>query len=300
MEEKQSLGKRIRKKLLSRYRLVIINETTFEEQLYFRISRLNVIIAASFVFAGILTLAFLLFSTTPLKEFIPGKASSELSKSALENRYKLDSITLLYQQQSYYLDRIQKVLVGDLDFEDLDSQDYDANTVQTVPQPVQTIATDSLLRQIVAQEDKYNPIESQTTRVGNLLFPPAKGTLSQGYAPEEKHYAVDIALAPNSPIKSIAEGTVIFSEWTAQTGYVIMIEHPYGLLSVYKHNASLMRTQGETVKAGEIIATAGNTGEFTTGWHLHFELWMDGYPMNPTQFIDFGNEPFQSPKQTNK
>lgn len=146
MEEKQSLGKRIRKKLLSRYRLVIINETTFEEQLYFRISRLNVIIAASFVFAGILTLAFLLFSTTPLKEFIPGKASSELSKSALENRYKLDSITLLYQQQSYYLDRIQKVLVGDLDFEDLDSQDYDANTVQTVPQPVQTIATDSLLQ----------------------------------------------------------------------------------------------------------------------------------------------------------
>ena len=290
MEEKLSFRKKFRKKLLSRYRLVIINETTFEEQLYFRISRLNVIITTTLGLAVLLTFTFLLFSLTPLKEFIPGKASSELNKTALENRYKLDSITLLYQQQTYYLDRIQKVLVGDLDFEELDAIDWTSTQERVPPEPVSTNKEDSLLREMVAKEDKYNPIENQQERTLDLLFPPARGKLSQRYTPEEKHFAVDVVLAPNSPIKSIADGIVIFAEWTAETGYVIMIEHPYGLLSVYKHNASLMREQGDTVKTGEIIATAGNTGEYSTGYHLHFEMWMDGYPMNPTHFIDFGDE----------
>lgn len=290
MEEKQSFRRKLYKKLLSRYRLVIINETTFEEQLYFRISRLNVIIVATLGLASLLATSFLLFSLTPLKEFIPGKASSELNKTALENRYKLDSITVLYQQQTYYLDRIQKVLIGDLRFEDLDSIDWSETQKRPFNQIVATNKEDSLLREIVAKEDKYNPVDSQGNRTLDLLFPPAKGSLSQGYLPEEKHYAVDIVLAADSPIKSIAEGIVIFAEWTAETGYVIMIEHPYGLLSVYKHNASLMRSQGDTVKAGEIIATAGSTGEYSTGYHLHFEMWMDGYPMDPTHFIDFGEE----------
>ena len=105
-----------------------------------------------------------------------------------------------------------------------------------------------------------------------------------------KHFAVDVVLKENSPIKSVAEGTVIFSEWSADTGYVIIIEHPYGLLSTYKHNESLIKSQGETVQAGEVIATAGNTGEFSTGYHLHFELWSDGFPMNPENFIDFSDK----------
>ena len=108
MIEKPPLKERILKKLLSRYRLVIINETTFEEQVYFRMSRLNVIILSSIFFGIVLGLTFLLFSLTPLKEFIPGKASSELNKIALNNRDELDSITLHYQQQSVYLNRIQK------------------------------------------------------------------------------------------------------------------------------------------------------------------------------------------------
>ena len=294
MEDKLPLRKKIYKKLLSRYRLVIVNETTFEEQLNFRISRLNVIFAATLGLAGLLAITFLLLSLTPLKEFIPGKASSELNKTAVENRYKLDSITVLYQQQTNFLDRIQKVLVGDLDFEDLDSIDWSEKPKTAKNQLVATNKEDSLLREIVAKEDKYNPIETQGNRTLDLLFPPAKGNLSQTYLPEEKHYAVDVVLAPDSPIKSIAEGIVIFAEWTAETGYVIMIEHPYGLLSVYKHNASLMRSQGDTVKAGEIIATAGSTGEYSTGYHLHFEMWMDGYPMNPTHFIDFGEEQVQT------
>ena len=120
-----------------------------------------------------------------------------------------------------------------------------------------------------------------------MLFPPVNGQISEPYNTEQKHYAVDIVVAKNTPVKATADGTVIFAEWTAQTGFVILIEHSYGLLSVYKHNATLTKTQGDLVRAGEVIATSGNTGDLTTGPHLHFELWSDGYAVNPTNFIDF-------------
>jgi len=144
-----------------------------------------------------------------------------------------------------------------------------------------------LLREKVDKEDKYNLFESATTKANFVLFPPVNGNISQGYNVQEKHYAVDIIVAKDTPIKATADGVVIFSEWTTETGYVIIMEHSHGLISVYKHNASLTKSQGDLVKAGEVIATAGSTGELTTGPHLHFELWSDGYPINPTNFIDF-------------
>jgi murein DD-endopeptidase MepM/ murein hydrolase activator NlpD len=119
------------------------------------------------------------------------------------------------------------------------------------------------------------------------LFTPAKGIISEKFNVQNKHYAVDIALQENEPIKSVSEGTVIFSEWTAETGYVIIIEHSSGLISVYKHNSSLTKQQGDNVDSGEVIALAGNTGEYSSGYHLHFELWTDGYPLDPEKFIDF-------------
>ena len=137
------------------------------------------------------------------------------------------------------------------------------------------------------QEDKYSVTLTTNSKVDFVLYPPATGSLSQVYDPINKHFAVDVVLKENAPIKAVAEGTVIFSEWTADTGHVIIIEHPYGLLSAYKHNAALSKSQGDIVAAGEVIATAGNTGEFSTGYHLHFELWSDGFPMNPENFIDF-------------
>ena len=144
-----------------------------------------------------------------------------------------------------------------------------------------------MLRNLVEQEDKYSVVANSTSKVDFVLYPPAQGTVSQAFDPVNKHYAVDIVLNENAPVKAVAAGTVIFSEYTADTGYVIILEHSYGLLSAYKHNANLSKSQGETVEAGEVIATAGNTGEYSTGYHLHFELWSDGFPMNPENFIDF-------------
>ena len=113
------------------------------------------------------------------------------------------------------------------------------------------------------------------------------GYISQKFDPTKKHFAIDVVAKENEPVKSIADGVVIFSEWSLNTGYVIILEHKHGYLSVYKHNESLNYTQGDIVQAGEIIGTVGNTGEYSTGHHLHFELWNDGYPLDPQDFINF-------------
>ena len=136
-------------------------------------------------------------------------------------------------------------------------------------------------------EDKYNLFEANKEGEGLVLFSPVSGTISQEYDTKNKHYAVDIVALKDTPVKAVAAGTVIFSEWTTETGYVIIMEHKNGILSVYKHNGSLSKNQGDFVRAGEVIASVGNTGELTTGPHLHFELWNKGNPVNPTDYIDF-------------
>ena len=138
----------------------------------------------------------------------------------------------------------------------------------------------------MSREDKYNPLLGDS-EINYVLFAPIKGTITEEYNPDDRHYAVDIVAVRDTPVKAVADGTVIFAEWTAETGYVIIIKHRNDLLSAYKHNASLTKEQGELVKAGEVIATVGSTGELTTGPHLHFELWRQGYPIDPTNFIDF-------------
>jgi murein DD-endopeptidase MepM/ murein hydrolase activator NlpD len=288
MKKETSRSKRIKKKLLSRYRLVILNEQTFEEQLYFRLTRLNVIIICTFLFALLFTGTIALVSYTPIKEIIPGYASTKMRKQAAENAFRLDSLLDAYRQSNQQLSAIRKVLIGEVDIAEIKEYAINLDTQNIVNlSNLKRSKQDSLLRSLVEQEDKYSVALTSGSKVDFVLYPPAIGNLSQAYDPVDKHYAVDIVLNENAPIKAVAEGTVIFSEWTADTGYVIIIEHPYGLLSAYKHNARLSKFQGETVAAGEVIATAGNTGKYSTGYHLHFELWSDGFPMNPENFIDF-------------
>ena len=290
MEKETSRRKRIKNKLLNKYRLVILNEETFEEQLYFSLSRLNVIIISTFLAALLFVGTLLLVAYTPIKEYIPGYASTKMKKQAAQNAFRLDSLMTAYFQSEQQLSSIRKVLTGDIEFDEFKEQKVFLDTqnisVREIPKRSKE---DSLLRAFIEQEDKYSISNSADTAVDLLLFPPAVGNLSQRFDPVNKHYAVDVVLNENAPIKAVAEGIVIFSEWTADTGYVIIIEHPNGMLSTYKHNASLSKSQGETVGAGEVIATAGDTGEYSTGYHLHFELWSDGFPMNPENFIDFSS-----------
>jgi murein DD-endopeptidase MepM/ murein hydrolase activator NlpD len=285
--ENKNRSKKIKQKLLNKYRLVVLNEDTFEERFTFKLNRLNVfvfsIISALLLITG--TTIFIAF--TPLREYIPGYSSVSLKKKATKLAYKTDSLQQVIEINEQYYSSIKKVLTGDVTTVDfnkdsiIEAAEMDISELVFIPSK-----EDSLLREQVLLEDKYNPLITNS-EINFVLFPPVKGTISEGFNTKDKHYAVDVVTSKNAPVKATADGTVIFSEWTAQTGYVIIIEHTNNLISVYKHNSVLTKEQGALVKAGEVIAAAGNTGEFSTGPHLHFELWSDGYPIDPTNFIDF-------------
>tara|TARA_R110002072_G_scaffold22615_1_gene79399 strand:+ start:233052 stop:233918 length:867 start_codon:yes stop_codon:yes gene_type:complete len=287
MAKKEKRTKKIKKKLLHKYRLVVLNEDTFEERFSFKLNRLNVFVFSTIFAVFLIAFTTLLIAFTPLREYIPGYSSTALKKKAANLTFKTDSLKQVIDINEQYLASIRKVLTGDvktvefnkdsiLEIARLDASEFNLSASKQ----------DSLLREKVSLEDKYNPL-LVPSEVNYVLFAPVKGTISEAYDPKKKHYAVDIVTVKDAPVKATADGTVIFSEWTAETGYVTILEHKNNLLSVYKHNASLTKEQGEIVKAGEVIAIVGNTGEYTTGPHLHFELWSDGYPINPTNFIDF-------------
>lgn len=287
MAEKEKRSRKIRKKLLHKYRLVVLNEDTFEERFSFKLNRLNVFVFSTIFALLLIVVTTILIAFTPLREYIPGYSSTSLKKKATNLAYKTDSLQQQLAVNKQYLASIRKVLTGDVKTLDF-NKDSIIKAAQLDPSLVNLSASaqDSLLREKVAREDKYNPL-ANTADFTVALFAPVKGNISAPYNPREKHFAVDIVTVKDAPVKAVADGTVIFAEWTAETGYVMIIEHRNDIISVYKHNASLNKEQGELVKAGEVIATVGNTGELTTGPHLHFELWSDSYPIDPTNFIDF-------------
>lgn len=288
MAKKVKKRKEIRRKLLHKYRLVILNESTFEEKISFKLSRLNVFVTGSLCIIGLIGLTTLLIAFTPLREYIPGYSSTKLKRQATELTYKTDSLVRTLDYTNRYLNNIRMVLRGDIENNEINRDSLfeqfklDPSTINLTP-----IREDSMLRAEVALEDKYNLFERNMEKSDLVLFPPVNGTISEQYDAEKRHFAVDVVAPKDTPVKAVANGMVIFSEWTADTGYVMILEHEDGLLSVYKHNGSLSKVQGDIVRAGEVIASVGNTGKFTTGPHLHFEIWDNGTPVDPMNFIDF-------------
>ena len=273
--------------LLNRYRMIVINETTFNEELSFRFSRLNILSIIILLLVFIFTGTFFLVSYTPIKEFIPGYTSTKVRKEAIRNTFLLDSLVTKFQKQDQFIKSIKSALSGKNESDEGLLKEINKSNLEPFNQEFNRVKADSLLRLEVMQEDKYNLMPNSKNNVKFMLFSPASGLISEPFNSEIKHFAVDVALAKDTPIKSVAVGTVVLAEWTSDTGYVVVIKHNHGLLSVYKHNSTIEKSQGDIVQAGEVIAFAGNSGELSTGYHLHFELWIDGYPVDPTNFIDF-------------
>ena len=288
MVKNKKKQKQFAKKLLHKYRLVILNEDTFEERFAIKLTRLNVFVLTSLSAIILVFLTILLIAFTPLREYIPGYSSTKLKKQATILNEKTDSMVQEMIMNERYLASIKKVLTGDVKEVEFNRDSLmavvkeDPNFIQILPS-----REDSLLREKVSKEDKYNLFESSANKSNYVLFPPVNGVISEGYNIEDKHYAVDVVVPQDTPVKATADGTIIFAEWTVTTGFVVIIEHGQELISVYKHNKTITKSQGDLVKAGEVIAMSGNTGEFSTGPHLHFELWNNGYPVNPENFIDF-------------
>ena len=287
MARKTSGKKSFRTRLVHKYRLLVLNEDTFEERFSFRLNRLNVFVITVFSALGLILGTTLLIALTPLREYIPGYASTKLIKQAASLSELTDSLQQRLAANDTYLQSIREVLTGNLKPSALNKDSIiEAVAREVDAQLLAASKEDSLLRERVQQEDKYNPLSDESGQ-DFVLFPPVSGVITGTYDPEEKHFAIDVATVKNTPVKATADGTVILAEWTADTGYVVVLRHKDNLISVYKHNASLSVAQGDLVKSGEVIAASGNTGALTTGPHLHFELWSDGYPINPTNFIDF-------------
>ena len=274
-------------KLSERFHILLVNEKTLEKRKLFSSSSINLAASSLFAFLLLLSTSFILIYITPLKEYFRGYTSIELRENAVENSMKLDSLESLYISQSKYIKSLKDLLSGNISFEDLDQNTENTESNSLELEIVKTNQDDSLLRALVDEEDKYNAFDLEGERFTTVLFPPVKGGLSSGFDYESKHYGLDIAMPENSPVHSISEGIVVFAEWTSETGFVIILEHLNGLTSIYKHNSSIIKTQGDRIETGEIIAFTGNTGSLTTGPHLHFELWYRGEPVDPESYIEF-------------
>lgn len=288
MAKDKKKRKEIKQKLLHKYRLVILNESTFEEKISFKLNRLNVFVTGTMFIIVLIGLTTLIIAFTPLREYIPGYSSTKLKRQATELTYRTDSLVTVLNYTNRYLDNVRKVLRGDIENNQTNRDSlFEQYKLDPASVDLTPIREDLLLRKEVELEDKYNLFERDIEDLGTLFFSPVNGTLSQGFDQRTKHYAVDLVAPRGTPVKAIANGTVLFAGWTTETGYVIILEHQEGITSVYKHNGSLSKVQGDMVKAGEVIGSIGNTGELTTGPHLHFELWRKGKPVDPQNYIDF-------------
>ncbi len=279
----------LKQKLTYKYRMVILNEDTFEERFSFKLSRLNVYVFGGIFAIILIALTSLLIAFTPLREYVPGYSSTALKKKATDLTYQLDSLENVYQINDTKLSAMISVLRGDENVVDYQIRvdSIIKSNQENSTQNLYASRADSVFRRDIDNQDKFNVNTSQASEISTMLFAPVTGTITNKFNSEENHFAIDIAVKKNTPIKAITDATVIFSEWSVDTGFVIILDHGSNLLSVYKHNSQLFKKQGELVKLGEVIALAGSAGTLSTATHLHFELWYNGYPIDPTNFMDF-------------
>ena len=291
-------GKKIKQQFLERlrdkYRLVILNEETFEERFSLRLSRLNVFVVLGVLSIIIVFITSYIIAFTPLREYIPGYADVHLQRNIYELQLKADSIENAFASKDKYIENLKNIL-GE------NSLPEQAEKVQDTARKKNYRAitdkrskADSLLRSDYENQNKYNLFVDESADkkpnagVTNLyFFTPIKGVLTSTFDPRQEHYGIDIVAKRNEAIKSVQDGTVIFTGWTVETGYVISIQHPGNIVSVYKHNSVLLKKEGNFVRAGETIAIIGESGELSTGPHLHLELWINGNPANPTDYMSF-------------
>lgn len=288
MAEKSQKRQKIKRQLFNKRRLVILNEDTFEELFSLKLNLMNVFVVVTISSILLIGITTYIIAFTPLREYIPGYASGKLKREATILAVKSDSLELEVKKNEAYIQSVKKILTGDLEYAKFNKDSIINIEIQeTEKLDLEAAAEEMKLRGQVAVEDKYNLFEKAESKVELVLFAPANGHISEKYSSKNKHFAVDIALAKDTPIKSVANGTVIFADWTPSTGNVIIVRHRDDIISVYKHASTLTKNQGDVVRASEVIALAGSSGKESTGIHLHFELWKDGYPIDPEQYIDF-------------
>ena len=288
MEEQQKKSE-LKEILKNRYRLVILNDQNFEEKFAFSstLGRFLIGLAALTIFMTVLVISIVSF--TPLREYIPGYGDLNSKRELIRLATKTDSIQMVLAGKEWYTNNLNMILNDQLAKPPIEKRDSskDYSTLNLKPS-----SQDSLLRTEFESQDKFSIDVSERSVVPGginsfLFFTPVKGIVTSSYNLKEGHYGVDIAAKENEFIKSTLEGTVVFTGWTNEDGYVIQIQHGNNLVSIYKHNSAVIKRIGDFVKPGDPVAIVGNSGENSNGMHLHFELWYNGSPINPQDYIAF-------------
>ena len=276
--------------LKHKFRLIVMNDSTLEERLSIRFSTLEML--SLFSFGGVLLFVFflLLVGYTPMNEFVPGKASGRLHKELIVITLKTDSLEKKLLENELYLKNITAIVNGE-DPITIQTEDTTVNNILEAELSFKKSKEDSLLRIAVEAEDKISITvkkDMENLDLENILFfSPIKGVITNSFDRKEEHFGTDIVAKEDEPIKCVFDGVVVISHWTSETGYVIGVQHANGVFSLYKHNSILFKSVGEYVKSGEVIAVIGNSGDLSSGPHLHFELWYKGSAVNPENYISF-------------
>ena len=270
-----------------KYKLTIINENTLEEVVGLRVSKLNGISVLLSVLTVLFLVASVIIAFTPLRNYLPGYMNSEIRAQVVENALRVDSLQQLVDRQNLYIMNIQDIFSGTIRVDTV--HNMDSLTTVREDSLMERTQREAEFRKQYEETEKYN-LTSITARPdieGLIFYRPTRGMITEKFDADRKHYGTDIAANPGESVLATLDGTVILSTYTAHTGYVIEVLHNQDFISVYKHCSSLLKREGDTVQAGEAIALVGNSGQLTTGPHLHFELWHKGRAVNPEQYIVF-------------
>lgn len=285
---RKELRKKIFQMLKDHYRLIIYNDSTIQTVFSIKLTPLKVLTLGSLGAILLILLTTTIIAYTPLRENIPGYPSAKVRQQIIRNYILVDSLENEIKTRDNYFLKIKTLVQGEVPEEEQAS----ADTSLKVAQPkFKSFSADSVFQDKLAEEKHNLSIQDNPKRLPSIanihFFTPLRGLITNKFNLKTDHLAVDIVGKQNSRISSVLDGTVIFAGWTMDTGYSIIIQHENNIISGYKHNAELLKTVGEKVKSGEVIAIMGNSGELTTGPHLHFELWHNGTALDPETYIDF-------------
>lgn len=294
MSEEKKNKKRLRDKLRKKYRIVIYNNETYEEKFHFKFTLQNFFNIVVFSSVILIVSVTYLIAFTPLREYIPGYTDVNLNRRVYEMEQRADSLETIFHQKDIYINNLKKIISGDgFENDSINSLLNKASNTNFHNIDVRNSKKDSIFRleyETETRNNLFNNIsDTQQDYKTIALFAPINGIVTNHFSREEKHFGTDLVSSNNSVIKATADGTVIYADWSVENGYCIGIQHNGNLFSVYKHNAVLLKEEGDFVIAGDAIAIYGNSGSMSTGPHLHFELWNNGTPLDPEDYISFEN-----------
>ena len=282
MKNKKSYWDRWRFK----YKLVILNSESFEERFSLILSRLNVFLIIGAITAFLIIGTGLLIAFSPLKGYLPGYTSVSMKRQVIKLNHLSDSLSYELALKEKYLNNIRNIINGESVGEEIIVDYVEEPSFSDVSFIKNT--EDSLLRVQVEEEVRYNLFKrDEDNSTLPLFFKPVRGVVIDSIDHQKAHYGIDIVAKENEVVKATLDGTVIMSSWTSETGNVIAIQHSNDFISVYKHNSVLLKKEGVSVRAGEAIAIIGNSGKWSSGPHLHFELWQKGTCIDPQLYINF-------------